>query len=163
MRAADRAVLGSAGTSAPDPQGVVVRGYGIYPEHEGSGYATKAATALCRARLADNRVNVVLATIPIGHTASEKVATRAGLSATDQVVVQDGRTLRFWQVTTDRDPRAVNASTLGLACPRQLGRCPWMGGRPSWPMSVDSGTPPYRAHGRFSYRPGRTSRSARTA
>ena len=63
---------------------MVVLGYGVYPEHEGYGYATEAATLLCRARLADDRVKAVRATIPIGHTTSEKVATGAGLSATDR-------------------------------------------------------------------------------
>jgi RimJ/RimL family protein N-acetyltransferase len=110
VRAADRAVIGSAGTSAPDPHGVVVLGYGVYPEHEGSGYATEAATVLCRARLADDRVKVVRATIPIGHTVSEKVATGAGLSATDQEVEEDGRRLRCWQLSRDQDPAAVESS-----------------------------------------------------
>lgn len=41
VRAADRAVIGSAGTSAPDHDGVVVLGYGVYPEHEGHGYARR--------------------------------------------------------------------------------------------------------------------------
>lgn len=110
VRAADRAVIGSAGTSAPDHDGVVVLGYGVYPEHEGHGYATEAATALCRARLADDRVRLVRATIPLGHTASERVAGRAGLSATDHVVEEDGRRLRYWESTRDEDHRGA-AST----------------------------------------------------
>jgi RimJ/RimL family protein N-acetyltransferase len=110
VRAADRAVIGSAGTSAPDPTGIVVLGYGVYPEHEGHGYATEAATALCRARLSDDRVRLVRATIPIGHTASERVAARAGLSATDQEVEEDGRRIRCWESTRGEDHRRAASS-----------------------------------------------------
>ena len=97
VRSADRIVVGSAGTTAPDADGVVVLGYGIYPEHEGQGYATEAATTLSRARLADGRVRVVRATIPPGHLASERVAARAGLVATGRLLEDEGRTVQAWE------------------------------------------------------------------
>ena len=96
VRATDRVVLGSLGVMAPDGDGQALTGWGVYPEFEGNGYASEAARALLDHVLDGVPDITILATIRIGHLASEKVATRAGMSRTDEVTDEDGMTLAVW-------------------------------------------------------------------
>lgn len=97
VRTADRMALGSIGCMSPDKTGASMYGYGIYPTFEGHGYASEAAAALVDWVLALDGVRAVTATIPIGHTASEIVSTRAGLVNTGRQVVDEGMTLNVWE------------------------------------------------------------------
>ncbi|MEZ4502768.1 MAG: GNAT family N-acetyltransferase [Dehalococcoidia bacterium] len=63
----------------PDERGVVVLGYSVYPRHEGQGYATEFARALVDWAFTQPDVTAVEATIPEGHDASIRVATKAGM------------------------------------------------------------------------------------
>lgn len=97
VRIDDRMALGSIGAMAPDKDGASIYGYGIYPCFEGQGYASEAARGLVAWILKRDRVRVVTATIPIGHTASEIVSTRAGLIKTGRQVEDEGRMLNVWE------------------------------------------------------------------
>jgi RimJ/RimL family protein N-acetyltransferase len=52
---------------------------------QGQGFAAEAARALV-ARLREQGVNEIAAAVHPGHTASQRVAARAGLSQTDETV-----------------------------------------------------------------------------
>ena len=97
VRIADRMALGSIGSMAPDKSGTSIYGYGIYPCFEGQGYASEAAKGLVDWVLTLDRVRAVTATIPVGHTASEIVSTRAGLTMTGRQLEDEGRTLNVWE------------------------------------------------------------------
>jgi [ribosomal protein S5]-alanine N-acetyltransferase len=71
--------VGVAGLAPPAADGSVEVGYAIYPEHEGHGYATEATGALVEWALTQPGVQRVVATIPLGHGASRRVAEEAGL------------------------------------------------------------------------------------
>jgi [ribosomal protein S5]-alanine N-acetyltransferase len=76
---------GMAGFSGPNEEGAVTLGYSVYPAHQGQGIASEAATALVAWALAQPGVQRVRATIPLGHVASQRVASNAGLRRTDRV------------------------------------------------------------------------------
>lgn len=97
VRREDETVLGAAGVNPPDPQGVAIMGYGIYPEFERQGYASEAATALVDWASKAPGVQVVRATIEVGHIASERVAQKAGLEATGERFEAEGMTLGAWE------------------------------------------------------------------
>jgi RimJ/RimL family protein N-acetyltransferase len=81
-----RQAVGSAGfTGAPNDQGVVLMGYSIYPEFQGRGLASEAATALANWALDQPGVERVEATIRPDHATSQRVAANAGLRRTDRV------------------------------------------------------------------------------
>jgi RimJ/RimL family protein N-acetyltransferase len=97
VRAADRVVLGSLGVMAPDADGRALTGWGVYPVFERNGYASEAARSLLDHVLEVVAGVTIVATIRIGHEASEKVATRAGMIKTDEVTHEDGMTLAVWK------------------------------------------------------------------
>lgn len=67
-----------AGGTAPAGKGVLLMGYSIWPRHQKRGYASEAAAALSAHALGLPGVKRIRATIPVGHVASERVATSAG-------------------------------------------------------------------------------------
>jgi [ribosomal protein S5]-alanine N-acetyltransferase len=85
LRATGEAV-GSAGfTGKPGGDGIVTLGYSIYSEFQRRGIASEAATALVAWAVAQPGVRSVRATIPPGHSASQRVATHAGLRRTSLI------------------------------------------------------------------------------
>lgn len=91
-------VVGSGGAMAPDPDGRCVVGYGIYPEHEGNGYATEATLGLIAAYREHVDVKTIAATIHPYNLASRRVAEKAGMRVTGQVIdPRDGR-LDVWEI-----------------------------------------------------------------
>jgi RimJ/RimL family protein N-acetyltransferase len=103
VRREDRLAAGSIGINLPDGEGVAMIGYSIYPSLSGQGHASEAAAALVEWGLWLPGVTVIRATIPVGHTASELVAGRAGLTATGEQVEDeaDGMTLNVWERRSD--------------------------------------------------------------
>jgi RimJ/RimL family protein N-acetyltransferase len=78
--------VGSAGfTGKPGGDGIVTLGYSIYSEFQRRGIASEAATALVAWAVAQPGVRSVRATIPPGHSASQRVAAHAGLRRTSLV------------------------------------------------------------------------------
>lgn len=67
-----------AGGTAPAGKGVLLIGYSIWPRHQKNGYASEATAALCKHGLALPGVKRIRATIPVGHNASERVASSVG-------------------------------------------------------------------------------------
>lgn len=63
----------------PDADGVVTLGYSVYPHVEGRGYATEAAAALVAWAMTQPGVQLVRATVPLGHAASMGVARKLGM------------------------------------------------------------------------------------
>lgn len=96
---ASGAAAGSIGcTAPPDASGTVTIGYSIYPSFQRRGIASEAAAALVAWALAQPGVRRVLATIPPGHVASERVATCAGLHRTGRIEVDpDEGTVEVWE------------------------------------------------------------------
>ena len=101
VRSTDRVAIGSIGCGAPNDAGETVFGYSVYPTFEGNGYASEAARGIVDWALGLDAVEVVTATIPAGHIASEIVATRAGLSNTGAQIEDEGMTLNVWQRRRD--------------------------------------------------------------
>jgi RimJ/RimL family protein N-acetyltransferase len=97
VRTEDRVAVGNIGLVAPDDAGRSMYGYSVYPEFEGNGYASEAAKAIVEFGLAVDAVTTVYATIPVGHVASEKVSTRAGLVNTGVQVEDEGMILNVWE------------------------------------------------------------------
>jgi ribosomal-protein-alanine N-acetyltransferase len=97
LRSADRTVVGSIGAMAPNESGASMIGYSVYPEFEGNGYASEAARALVEFVLRHSEVKSIFATIAAGHSASEIVASRAGLTMTGETEQDAGITLNVWR------------------------------------------------------------------
>ena len=97
VRIADRMSVGSIGCMTPDEAGASLYGYGIYPAFEGNGYASEAAAGIVNWALALDGIHSVTATIPVGHTASEIVSSRAGLVNSGRQTQGDGMTLNIWE------------------------------------------------------------------
>jgi ribosomal-protein-alanine N-acetyltransferase len=97
VRRDDRMAVGSIGCMSPDDSGASFFGYGIYPEFEGSGYASEAAVGLVDWCLQQPGVEIVRATIPVGHVASEIVSARAGLSNSCRQEIDGEITLNVWE------------------------------------------------------------------
>jgi RimJ/RimL family protein N-acetyltransferase len=77
---ATREALGSVGLGGkPDPDGVVLMGYSVYPRSERRGYATEASRALAAWALEQPRVTTVRATIPPWHAPSLRVAEKLAM------------------------------------------------------------------------------------
>ena len=96
VRTADRLVVGSIGINPPDDHGQAMTGYSVYPAFEGNGYASEAAKALCDWAMEQSGIASIKATIRAGHTASEIVATRAGLTRSGAQEEDEGMTLNVW-------------------------------------------------------------------
>ena len=101
VRTDDRMAVGNIGLVAPDEAGRSMYGYSVYPEFEGNGYASEAAKALVEFGLKLDSVRTIYATIPVGHTASEIVSSRAGLTLTPNQVEDEGMTLNVWEKSRD--------------------------------------------------------------
>jgi ribosomal-protein-alanine N-acetyltransferase len=97
VRTEDRMAVGNIGLIAPDEAGRSMYGYSVYPEFEGNGYASEAARAIVDFGLTLDSITAIYATIPVGHTASEKVSTRAGLVKTGTQIEDEGMTLNVWE------------------------------------------------------------------
>jgi RimJ/RimL family protein N-acetyltransferase len=97
VRREDRMALGSIGCMTPDDSGAAFFGYGVYPTFEGLGYASEAAAGLVDWCLQQPGVEIVRATIPVGHVASEIVSTRAGLQNTGRQEIDGEVTLNVWE------------------------------------------------------------------
>ena len=76
---------GMAGFAGRETDGAATLGYSVYPTHQGQDIASEAAAALVAWALAQPDVRMVRATIPPGHTASQRVAMKAGLRRTDRI------------------------------------------------------------------------------
>ncbi len=98
VRREDCMAVGGVGLGPLDESGVSTFGYSVYPRFEGQGYASEAASALVEwgLRLAD--VSAIRATIAPGHTASELVSSRAGLTMTgEQINDEKEGMLNVWE------------------------------------------------------------------
>ncbi|MCB9350636.1 MAG: GNAT family N-acetyltransferase [Lewinellaceae bacterium] len=76
----------------PDERGESMIGYFIDPRYAGRGLATEAAGALCKWLARDARLDAVIATVPVGHIASERVLEKIGF---EQITVDEG--LGLWR------------------------------------------------------------------
>lgn len=91
-------VVGSGGAMPPDPDGRCIVGYGIYPEHEGNGYATEATLGLIAAYREHVDVVTIAATIHPYNLASSRVVEKAGMRVVGEVIdPKDGR-LDVWEI-----------------------------------------------------------------
>jgi RimJ/RimL family protein N-acetyltransferase len=99
VRRKDQLAVGSVGLNPPDAQGVAMLGYSVYGSLIGQGFASEAAAALVEWGLRRPEITAIRATIPVGHTASELVAGRAGLTMTGELVDDDneGMSLNVWE------------------------------------------------------------------
>ena len=92
-------VVGSGGAMPPDVDGRCVVGYGIYPEHEGNGYATEATLGLIAAYREHVDVRTIAATIHPYNHASRRVAEKAGMRVVGEVMDPDEGRLDVWEIT----------------------------------------------------------------
>jgi [ribosomal protein S5]-alanine N-acetyltransferase len=97
VRKEDRMTVGSVGVNPPDASGSAMTGYSIYPVFEGNGYATEAASGIIEYALSTGLVRRIFATIPVGHIASERVISRAGLKLSDEQLEDGGLILNVWE------------------------------------------------------------------
>ena len=91
-------VVGSGGAMPPDPDGRCIVGYGIYPEHEGNGYATEATLGLIAAYREHVDVRTIAATIHPYNQASRRVAEKAGMRIVDQLIDPKEGLLDVWEL-----------------------------------------------------------------
>ena len=70
--------VGVCGLGGRPLDGSTMLGYSVYPAHEGHGYATEASQALVQWVLKQPGAYRVVATVPVGHAASIRVATKLG-------------------------------------------------------------------------------------
>ncbi len=91
-------VVGSGGAMPPDPDGRCVVGYGIYPEHEGNGYATEATLGLIAAYREHVDVSTIAATIHPYNLASRRVAEKAGMRVAGEVMDPKEGRLEVWEI-----------------------------------------------------------------
>jgi RimJ/RimL family protein N-acetyltransferase len=88
---------GSCGFKGPPVAGVVEIAYGIYPEHQGKGFATEAAEALVTYAFRDSRVKVVRAHTLPGPNASARVLTKCRFRCVGEVVDPDDGLVWRWE------------------------------------------------------------------
>lgn len=91
-------VVGSGGAMPPDLEGRCIVGYGIYPQHEGNGYATEATLGLIAAHREHVDVATMVATIHPYNLASRRVAEKAGMRVTGEVMDPTEGRLEVWEV-----------------------------------------------------------------
>ncbi|MCO6475103.1 MAG: GNAT family N-acetyltransferase [Phaeodactylibacter sp.] len=76
---ADNCRIGGIGLGGrPDERGESMIGYFIDERYAGQGLATEAAGALCGWLARDERLQAFIATVPVGHGASERVLQKTG-------------------------------------------------------------------------------------
>ena len=89
----DNCRIGGIGLGGlPDEQGESMIGYYIDPRYASRGLATEAAGALCNWLGQDNRLQAIIATVPIGHIASERVLEKIRF---ERISVDEG--LGLWR------------------------------------------------------------------
>lgn len=85
---ADNCRIGGIGLGGlPDERGESMIGYFIDPRYAGRGLATEAARAICDWLGQDSRLQAVIATVPVGHIASERVLEKVGF---ERIMVDEG-------------------------------------------------------------------------
>lgn len=99
----ERRLVGSVGFAGyPNAAGTLLMGYSVYPGDERKGYASEAATGIVAWALAQPSVHRVQATIRPGHTASQRVATRAGLQHVGDVESDEEGRVELWEIVKPR-------------------------------------------------------------
>lgn len=102
-------LVGSGGYAGrPDEHGRVYIGYSTYPEDEGKGYASEVAGALVAWALTQSGVTQVRATIKPDNVASQRVATRAGMTRVGEVTDDKEGLLDLWSAPAMGDGEASN-------------------------------------------------------
>jgi ribosomal-protein-alanine N-acetyltransferase len=74
-----QAVGSVAFAGPPDAAGAVLLGYAMYPEREGSGYATEATQAMVEWAFSQPGVRIVRVLAPVWNTPAVHVAEKVGL------------------------------------------------------------------------------------
>ena len=93
---ADNVYIGAMGASGlPDDNGEILIGYFVERKYDGQGFATEATGLFADHLLQDSRLKQVAATIPIGHSASEKVVVKNGFIIESQLE-EEGMQLNKW-------------------------------------------------------------------
>jgi RimJ/RimL family protein N-acetyltransferase len=93
---ADNVYIGALGANGlPDEKGEVIIGYFVERKYDGQGFATEATGLFANHLLQDSRLKQVAATIPIGHSASEKVVEKNGFIIECQLE-EEGMQLNKW-------------------------------------------------------------------
>ena len=96
VRRADNVYIGALGANGlPDEKGEVIIGYFVERKYDAQGFATEAAGLFANHLLQDSRLKQVSATVPIGHSASEKVVEKNGFIIESQLE-EDGMQLNKW-------------------------------------------------------------------
>jgi len=92
----DNRYIGALGANGlPDEKGEVIIGYFVERKYDGQGFATEATGLFADHLLQDSRLKQVAATIPIGHSASEKVVEKNGFVIESQLE-EEGMQLNKW-------------------------------------------------------------------
>jgi len=93
---ADNKYIGAVGVGGPpNESGEVLIGYFVDKKYDGRGHATAATRLFIDHLFKDERLQQIAATIPIGHTASERVVEKNGFSIGCQLE-EDGMALNKW-------------------------------------------------------------------
>ena len=93
---ADNVYIGAMGSNGlPDEYGEILIGYFVDRKYDGQGFATEATGLFANHLLQDSRLNQVAATIPIGHSASERVVEKNGFFIEGQLE-EEGMQLNKW-------------------------------------------------------------------
>ena len=97
LRRDDNVVVGKGGFKGPPgDDGVVEIAYGIFPDHQGRGYATEGADALSAFAFSSGKVRVVRAHTLLEANASAQVLTKCGFLHIGQVIdPEDGLVWRW--------------------------------------------------------------------
>ena len=104
VRASGEAAGSIGFTGPPEEDGSVIFGYSVYPTHQRQGIASEAAAGLAAWALEQPGVQVVRATIPPGHVASERVAAHAGLRRTGRIINDpDEGPVEVWERTRGQE------------------------------------------------------------
>ena len=92
----DNVYIGALGANGlPDENGEILIGYFVDRKYDGQGFATEATGLFADHLLQDNRLKQVAATIPIGHSPSEKVVQKNGFIIESQLE-EEGMKLNKW-------------------------------------------------------------------
>ena len=96
--------VGRAGfTAPPDENGFVEIAYGIFPPHQGKGYATEAAAALFNFAKESSRVKIVRAHTLQESNASTRVLSKCGFTRVGEVIdPNDGLVWRWEKAVRSR-------------------------------------------------------------
>lgn len=97
-------VVGKGGFKGPpSADGVVEIAYGVFPDHQGKGYATEGVQALVAWALSSGQVRVVWAHTFAEANASARVLTKCGFVKLGEVMdPEDGRVWRWEKAKASR-------------------------------------------------------------